>query len=868
MNRQALFGKLNVRLFRAMESATTLCKLRGHHYVELAHWISLMAEDQHTDLVLAVRHFGISEVQLQADIQAYLSRLATGATAVQDMSPDIDLSIEHAWMQASVMDGRNAIRSGHLLMTWLAVPALRNVVLAISPHFAMIDVQQLTDAFASIVQDSPEAQEPSYDGKDFMPAMPGESSGALPVAGQDNDAVTRFCTDLTERAGQGQLDAVIGRDTDIRIMIDTLLRRRQNNVLLTGEAGVGKTALAEGLALAIARQEVPDALKQVRILSLDIGAMLAGASMKGEFEARLKNLLTALDQQPGPVILFIDEIHMLSGAGGESGTADAMNLLKPALARGQLRVIGATTWRECRQHLSKDPAFMRRFQLVQVDAPDNASALHILRRLVPVLESHHQVHILDAAVTAALRMSVRYLPDRHLPDKAISLLDTACARVALSQQVRPVALQELRARMDALDAALSMQQHDAECVTTDPDASTALTQERNTLLDRSEAMETAWHKAVSITHALLQESGDGNATQVADRCRQHAELAALQAGQVLVHPYVDDVVVAHVIADWTGIPAGNMTASERDRILALPAVLREQVVGQDHAIAQISDCLLAARSGLAKPGKPAGVFLLAGPSGVGKTETALAMCRTLFGSEDNLVTLNMSEYQESYNASSLKGAPPGYVGYGEGGVLTEAVRRKPYSVVLLDEIEKAHPDIHELFFQVFDKGWMEDGEGRNIDFTNTVIIMTSNVGSAGIAHAGSRGITASDALVKLMWPALEEHFPVAFLGRVRVIPYLCLQDDSLRQILRMQLSGITRRMQDQYQVALSFDTSAEEFVLSQCHDAGTGARMVMQVIERDLLPALGRFACQLPQQDPVLHAHVSVAGSKVMISGT
>ncbi|MDQ6685847.1 MAG: AAA family ATPase, partial [Pseudomonadota bacterium] len=808
ISRAALFGKLNPLAYKAIEGATVFCKLRGNPCVELQHWIYQILNTQDSDLHRIVKHFELDASALAGELMTSLDRLPRGASSVTDMAEWIDDAVERSWSYTSLLFGETRIRTGHLVVGMLKTKRLRAALLSISRQFEKVKEDDLIAAFAKIVSGSPEdAMVASEAGGGLEP---GEASGAMaPAALGKQEALKRYAIDLTERARKGEIDPVAGRDEEIRQIIDILMRRRQNNPILTGEAGVGKTAVVEGFALRLAKGDVPPQLRDVSLHSLDIGLLQAGASMKGEFENRLRSVIDEVQASAKPIILFIDEAHTLIGAGGAAGTGDAANLLKPALARGKLRTIAATTWAEYKKHIEKDPALTRRFQVVQVEEPSEEKAILMLRGVASILEQHHRVALLDEAIDAAVRLSHRYIPGRQLPDKAVSLLDTACARVAVSQHATPAELEDCERRLEALavergildrEEAIGVdvtarrrrvlgsldeeetrhlglkQRHEKEKAVVDgilalraklrgesseakpgaemaPSAATAATQpgEGATTAGPAQAAAPAPKAAPAQAAALsLPDAPPSNADSgptpqatsaptapsgaerdalLAELAGLHKQLATLQGDSPLILPTVDEQAVASVVQDWTGVPVGRMVKNEIEAVLKLADTLNQRVIGQRHALEIIARRIQTSRARLDNPNKPIGVFMLCGTSGVGKTETALALAESLYGGEQNVITINMSEFQEAHTVSTLKGSPPGYVGYGEGGVLTEAVRRRPYSVVLLDEVEKAHPDVHELFFQVFDKGWMEDGEGRGIDFKNTIILLTSNVGS-------------------------------------------------------------------------------------------------------------------------------------------
>ena len=860
ISRQTLFGKLNTTLFRSIESATTFCKLRGNPYVELVHWLHQLVQANDGDIVRIMRYFDLNFSQVEQDISQNLLLLPSGASSISDFSHHIDQVVERAWVYTTLTFNDYKVRGAWLLAALILTTELRRVLIDISSSFAKIPQEGLADILADIISESPEAQDKPYDNSGFLPSIPGESSHSLSHSGiNEKSALARYCTDLTEQARQGKIDPVIGREHEIRTMTDILLRRRQNNPLLTGEAGVGKTAVVEGFALAIANGEVPPSLTDVRLLGLDVGALLAGASMKGEFESRLKAVLEEAGHSEYPIILFVDEVHTLIGAGGASGTGDAANLLKPALARGTLRTIGATTWSEYKRYIEKDPALTRRFQVLQVAEPVEVAAIDMVRGLVGTFEKHHGVIVLDDAVRAAVKLSHRYIPSRQLPDKAISLLDTASARVALSLHTPPSTVQYLRQQVKAAQTEyelLSKQQR-IGIKTNDLNSVLARINELTSELKKEEArwlQELETVKSLLAARTELQNNKEqDNLWQLADL---ESDLRKLQGDTPLIFPEVSESVVAAIVSDWTGIPVGRMVKDEIGTILNLSDHLAKRVVGQNKALEQIGERIQTARSGLTDPGKPVGVFLLVGPSGVGKTETALALAEVMYGGEQNLITINMSEFQEAHTVSTLKGAPPGYVGYGEGGVLTEAVRRRPYSVVLLDEIEKAHHDIHEVFYQVFDKGMMEDGEGIHIDFKNTTILLTSNVGSDLVSQLYEDPALAPDwhTLKEVLMPELRKHFPAAFVGRLTVIPYLPLAEEALSNIARLHLDRIVQRMQEQHAIELYYDDALVNHIVEHCPMHETGARLLIGYIDQRILPALSRFWLQALTEKRVLQS--------------
>jgi type VI secretion system protein VasG len=871
--RQALFGKLSTTLFRGVESATTLCKLRGNSHVELTHWMHQLLQHPDGDIQRIARHAEIEREVLERDLSRALVALPTGASSISSFSHHLELAIERAWVIATLAFSDRRVRGAWLMAALTSTPELRRVLLSISASFSRIPSDMPLDTWLTWVSGSPEADEPPYDKTDLsQPASPKIFDAARPATGMA--ALDQYCIDLTERARAAEIDPVIGRQVEIRTMMDVLLRRRQNNPLLTGEAGVGKTAVIEGLALAIAERNVPPALSEVRLLSLDIGTLLAGASMKGEFEARLKSVLESAAKSVKPVILFVDEVHTLIGAGGRTGTGDAANLLKPALARGTVRVIGATTWSEYKRYIEKDPALTRRFQVLQIAEPEEPMAVDMVRGLVSTFSDHHGVVIRDEAVRAAVSLSHRYIPSRQLPDKAISLLDTACARVALSQHAPPRELQDIRQRLQAAHIELQLLEQEAR-FGLDVGRTVAAAQSHIAALQAEEVrMSARWDAQREAAEALItaRRSIEGEATPNSERLALAAtpfgELQSLEAtlkkhqgDTALVQAEVNESVIAEIVSDWTGIPVGRMVKDEVAAVQVLPQTIASRVIGQDDALKLICERVQTARANLADPRKPLGVFLLAGPSGVGKTETALALAEALYGGEQNLITVNMSEYQEAHTVSSLKGAPPGYVGYGEGGVLTEAVRRRPYSVVLLDEIEKAHHDVHEVFFQVFDKGYMEDGEGRYIDFRHTTILLTSNAGSDLISTLCLDLLLAPDqnGLRAALTPELLKTFPAAFLGRVTLVPFRPLAADALGRIVALHLNRVVRRMEDTHGMTLTFAAELVDYIVAHCLVQQTGARVLIGFIEQYVLPRLAAlWLDSFARKGPIASIHIGV----------
>ncbi|WP_438858159.1 type VI secretion system ATPase TssH [Achromobacter spanius] len=874
---KTLIGKLNQTCRQAAERAASLCMAQGHYEVDLEHLFLALLEKPASDVSIIARRCHIHTDALEADLKAEIGRFKNGNTRTPVFSAHLPKLFEHAWLIASLDTQTTRIRSGHLLLALLTEPDLAQLARRGSSLFESFRLDALKHDFAALTEGSEEAGQ----AVGFADAASPQGDDGQPApALSPSPALDQYTANLTERARDGKIDPVIGRDAEIRQMIDILTRRRQNNPILTGEAGVGKTAVVEGLALRIVAGDVPPALADVTLRVLDMGLLQAGASVKGEFENRLKNVIDEVKKSPSPIILFIDEAHTMIGAGGQAGQNDAANLLKPALARGELRTIAATTWSEYKKYFEKDAALARRFQVVKVEEPDEALAASMLRGMAPLMERHFGVRILDEAISAAARLSHRYITGRQLPDKAVSVLDTACARVALGRSATPALIDDARHRLTRLRTEQAALRREAatgapQARLTELDAEIATVEQS---LADAEARHVAETGLVERIHALRAElEAQGQDASAADAAapapasttsRRKAakpaltpeqqrlaglmdELRALQGEQPLVPACVDGQIVAEIISAWTGIPLGRMVNDEIRTVLQLQPMLAERVIGQDHALHAIAQRVRTARAGLEDPDKPKGVFLFVGPSGVGKTETALALADILYGGERKLITINMSEYQEAHSISGLKGSPPGYVGYGEGGVLTEAVRRQPYSVVLLDEIEKAHPDVLEMFFQVFDKGVMDDAEGREIDFRNTLIILTSNVGSSTIMQAclnkPAEERPTPEQLSELLAPQLYKAFKPAFLGRMKTIPYFPVDDDALAHIIGLKLGRIARRVQATHRAVFEWDDALVEAVLARCTEVDTGARNVDHILNGSLLPeiaeqVLGRMA--------------------------
>lgn len=866
---KTLIGKLNQTCRQAAERAASLCMAQGHYEVDLEHLFLALLEKPASDFSIVARRSGIEASVLEADLNAEIRGFKNGNTRTPVFSPHLPRLFEHAWLIASLDTQTTRVRSGHLLLALLTEPDLAALARRGSHLFESFRLEELKHDFTALTAGSEEAAQSVALGDDAA-----HDGAAAPAAAlSKTPALDQYTTNLTERAREGRIDPVIGRDAEIRQMIDILTRRRQNNPILTGEAGVGKTAVVEGLALRIVAGDVPPALAGVALRTLDMGLLQAGASVKGEFENRLKSVIDEVKQSPTPIILFIDEAHTMIGAGGQAGQNDAANLLKPALARGELRTIAATTWSEYKKYFEKDAALARRFQVVKVEEPSETLAASMLRGMAPLMESHFGVRILDEAIVAAARLSHRYISGRQLPDKAVGVLDTACARVALGRSATPALIDDARHRLARQETERAALRREAATGAAQSARLRELDEEMDATrqqLAAAEARLAQESELVRQIHALREEleaagqepepetTGKRRGAKAAEPTPAQAQLAELQQqlrvlqGEApLVPAYVDAQVIAEIVSAWTGIPLGRMVNDEIRTVLELQPLLAERVIGQDHALHAIAQRVRTARAGLEDPNKPKGVFLFVGPSGVGKTETALAVADILYGGERKLVTINMSEYQEAHSVSGLKGSPPGYVGYGEGGVLTEAVRRQPYSVVLLDEIEKAHPDVLELFFQVFDKGVMDDAEGREIDFRNTLIILTSNVGSSTIMQAclnkSAEERPDPDALQELLAPQLYKAFKPAFLGRMKTIAYYPVDDDALARIIGLKLARIAERVQANHRAVFDWDDALVEAVLARCTEVDTGARNVDHILNGTLLPqiaeqVLGRMA--------------------------
>ncbi|MEE8240330.1 MAG: type VI secretion system ATPase TssH [Nitrospirales bacterium] len=879
LNLKALIAKLDDTCRRGLEGAAGLCLTRTHYDVELEHLFIKLIEAPDTDLQRLLRHYEVEQSRLLRDLTRALDRLKTGNARTPALSPRIPRLINEAWTLASIEYGASKVRSGHLLLALLGTDDLARIARESSAEFQKVSSEDLHKNLPDLIAGTAEDREQLQVGG-IEPAQPG-----VPVTTK-TPALDQFTVDLTGRARQGQIDPVLGRDVEIRQLIDILTRRRQNNPILTGEAGVGKTAVVEGLALRIASGDVPPPLKNVSLRSLDLALLQAGAGIKGEFENRLKSVIAEVKGSPQPIIVFIDEAHTMIGAGGAAGQGDAANILKPALARGEMRTIAATTWAEYKKYFEKDPALTRRFQVVKVEEPIEVKAMNMLRGLLGTLEGHHKVRILDEAVEAAVKLSHRYISGRQLPDKAVSVIDTASARVALGQMATPPAIEDCQRQISLLQTESEILEREsvaggnhreriAEVAKTKTEAEAQLEQlqkrwvEERRLIGEVRAIR---EKLEATAKPAAKPDGEPAPAKLmpqeieqlqADLARLNGELAQIQGETPLMQACVDGQAVAEVVSAWTGIPVGRMVKDEIKTVLSLKELLERRVIGQSHALEAITQRLRTARAKLEDPRRPIGVFLLIGPSGVGKTETGLALAELLFGGDQNLTVLNMSEFKEEHKVSLLMGSPPGYVGYGEGGVLTEAVRRKPYSVVLLDEMEKAHPGVQDIFYQVFDKGMMKDGEGRDIDFKNTVILMTSNVGTDTFMKLCADPETRPDpeALTQALRPDLLKVFKPAFLGRAIVVPYYPITDDIMRRIIELQLGRVRARIQENHRADLSYDEALVGAIASRCTEVESGARNVDHILTRSMLPELSQeFLSRMAVGREISKIHISVGG--------
>ena len=850
LNLKALIGKLNEPARLALEGAAGLCLSRTNYDVEVEHYLTKLLDSAAGDFAAIIKHFEIDKSRLTADLARSIDKLKSGNARTPAISPTVLKMLTNAWTIASIDFNAGQVRTGFTIIALVSDDELARLINDVSREFQKINADALRKDLLGIVALSSETTTTA--------ATAGAPGDAAKPAGGKTPNLDQYTVDLTGNARKGKIDPVLGRDAEIRQVIDILTRRRQNNPILTGEAGVGKTAVVEGFALRVAQGDVPPPLKNVHVRTLDLALLQAGAGVKGEFENRLKGLIEEVKASATPIILFIDEAHTMIGAGGQAGQNDAANLLKPALARGELRTIAATTWSEYKKYFEKDAALARRFQVVKVEEPSEHQCLIMMRGLVASLEKHHNVRILDEAVYASVRLSHRFLAGRQLPDKAVSILDTACARLSLGQNATPPALEDTTRQIDALDVQKRILERETVVGADHQEKLGEIEEQKTTATAKLKALQERWDKErelVTKIRGLREklEAGhaangtvDAAATASAGLKTElqalEGQLSVLQGETGLIRVCVDAQIVGEVLSAWTGIPAGKMLKDEITTVLALQEHLGRRVIGQPHAMEIISQRVQTSRASLDDPNKPVGVFMLVGPSGVGKTETALALSDLLYGGEHNLITINMSEFQEPHTVSTLKGSPPGYVGYGEGGILTEAVRRRPYSVVLLDEVEKAHPDVLELFFQVFDKGNMEDGEGRQIDFKNNIIILTTNACTDQLMKLVADPETAPSprGLVEALKPELNKIFKPAFLGRMVVIPYYPVRDEALKQIIRLKLGKIQRRILENHKIKLTYDDAFLNEVASRCTEVESGARNVDNILTNSLLPDISR----------------------------
>jgi type VI secretion system protein VasG len=844
VNLKSLIGKLNSPTRSALEAAAGLCLSRTQYNIEIEHYLLKLMEATDTDVSRIFYRFGINQSRLSAELNRSLDKLKSGNARTPAISPSVLKMMTEAWTLGSIDYGAEQIRTGFTILALTQNEELARIMREVSKEFEKIEAEALKKDFVSIVAGSHEDEVAS--------AAEGEGAagaGAPRPGGGKTTNLDQYTVNLSENARKGKLDPVLGRDVEIRQIIDILMRRRQNNPILTGEAGVGKTAVVEGFALRIASGDVPPSLKNVTLRTLDLALLQAGAGIKGEFENRLKGLIEEVKSSPTPIILFIDEAHTMIGAGGQAGQNDAANLLKPALARGELRTIAATTWSEYKKYFEKDPALARRFQVVKVDEPTEAVCSVMIRGIAASLEKHHKVRILDDGVNAAVRFSHRYIAGRQLPDKAVSVLDTACARLALGQHSTPPAIEDATRQLDDLAVQERVLTRETAAGADHTERLEEIKTKRASVEARLAVLKERFEKESGLVSrirelrgSLEEGTGDGLDAKRAELDQLNSELDALQGDSPLLRVCVDSHIVGEVISAWTGIPVGKMLKDEVQTVLTLEDHLGSRVIGQAHALEAIAQRIRTSRASLEDPNKPIGVFMLVGPSGVGKTETALALADLMYGGERNLITINMSEFQEAHTVSTLKGSPPGYVGYGEGGVLTEAVRRRPYSVVLLDEVEKAHPDVLELFFQAFDKGQMEDGEGREIDFKNTIIILTSNAATDTMMKlcADPDTMPFPEGIVKAMKPELNKIFKPAFLGRMVIIPYYPIRDEALKRIIGLKLGKIKRRLFENHKINLICEDALTEEVARRCTEVESGARNVDNVLTNTLLPEISR----------------------------
>ena len=879
---KSLVGKLNEPTRIALEGAAGLCLSRTHYNVEIEHWLLKLLEIPNSDIAAALEKFDVDSGKLARDLNKELDRIKSGNTRAPALSPTVVDVAKNAWLLASIDYGHSVTTSAHLLTAIMLDDGLRRSAETVSNELKKITPESLREVTRAIVGTSHESKKSAHGDSSA------NSSPAASGTPSKTPALDKFTVNLTEDARQGKIDPILGRDEEIRQIIDILIRRRQNNPILTGEAGVGKTAVVEGFALRIASGDVPDPLKDVCVRSLDLGLLQAGASVKGEFENRLKSVIAEVKASPQPIIMFIDEAHTLIGAGGKEGQGDAANLLKPALARGELRTIAATTWAEYKKYFERDPALTRRFQLVKIEEPDEEKAINMMRAISSMLQNHHRVRIMDEAIIDSVKLSSRYITSRQLPDKSVGLLDTACARVALSQSATPAALEDTRRGITQCKTNIALLEREHAALGTNGVRIDDLKSKLQKLDALLVVQELQWKKEmekVGKIHALQKTiEDDYNARPLSDAVRKQKglaapltdaekdkvklslhglmkELAEIQGEAPMIQVNVNSQAIAEVVANWTGIPVGKMLSDEIQSILNLKDALEQRVIGQPHALHAIAESIRTSRAGLTDPRKPIGVFFMVGPSGVGKTETALALADMLYGGEQNITTINMSEFKEEHKVSMLLGSPPGYVGYGEGGVLTEAVRRKPHSVLLLDEMEKAHPGVQDIFYNLFDKGTIKDGEGRDIDFRNTIIIMTSNAGEEHIRAIceASEVLPTPEVLLDNFRPQLLNYFKPAFLGRTMVVPYYPLNDDNLIKICQINMKRIEKRVREHYNSKFTYDEEVLLHIVARCQEVDTGARNIENILTRTLLPALAtECLSRMASADDISSIHVGV----------
>ena len=867
---KTLINKLNLTCRKGLEEAANLCVTQTNYNVEIEHLLLKILDNEETDLHRILRYYEIDQDKVIRELTTAMETFKRGNSRTPALSPQITSLLQDSWVISSLHLGGAAIRSGPMVLAMLDDDELRGMLVDSCPVLLQLPRETLRKDLKELIKGTGEDANPAPPLSDSGVVQTREGNGTALVA-TETPALDQYTIDLTDQARKGNLDPIQGRDFEIRQIVDILMRRRQNNPILTGEAGVGKTAVVEGFALRVAHGDVPPQLQRIAIHTLDLGLLLAGAGVKGEFENRLKTVIAEVTGSPTPIILFIDEAHTMIGAGGPAGQGDAANLLKPALARGEMRTIAATTWSEYKKYIEKDPALVRRFQVVKVEEPDESKAIDMLRGTVETLERHHAVRILDEAVRSAVILSQRYISGRQLPDKAISVLDTACARVTIGQNSPPSELEDVTRRLDLLSIEMGILEREQNTGESHGDRLSQLAKEHEELEIQRQVLEDRWSQEQATflrIRAVEQDLMDIVDDEIPGRNRLQAELrslkeelAALQVRTLMVPVWVDARVVAAVISGWTGIPIGKMQTDDIRTVLTLQDQMAQRIIGQDHALDIICRRIRTSHADLDDPEKPVGVFLLVGPSGIGKTETALTLADLLYGGERNMVTINMSEYQEAHTVSGLKGAPPGYVGYGQGGVLTEAVRRNPYCVILLDEIEKAHPDVLELFYQVFDKGILEDGEGVQVDFKHAIILMTSNVGSATIQQACSNGTSSLDvdSLVSKIRPDLLECFKPAFLGRLVVAPYYTLGDHIIQNIVTLKLKKIQTRFQQHHQTALTYHDDLVQVITARCTEVDSGARVIDQILTQNLLPELsGKILERMADGDTITALHIAV----------